>query len=92
MSLLQSRVAAAVTVAVALAILTGCGGGSKRVTVAGKVVVPQKVKLADTDSITVTFTPEAGGTAPGGSATVSPKDDGVGTMVTPALLRISTFS
>lgn len=65
---------AAAGAALALVLLTGCGGGNKPVAVTGKLVVPSKVKLSETDSIQVTFTPEDAGKASGGVGTVSPKD------------------
>src|SRR4051794_18198530 len=52
--------------------LSGCTSSSKTVTVDGKVVLPPKIKVAETDSITVTFAREDDATAPGASATASP--------------------
>lgn len=38
-----------------LLFVTGCGGGPKTVTVAGKLVLPANVKLADNDSVGISF-------------------------------------
>jgi hypothetical protein len=38
--------------------LTGCGGGKSPVTVSGKLVLPNTLKLADTDNVTISFLPE----------------------------------
>ncbi len=68
-------VAAAV---LALGLLAGCGS-AKPVTVTGKLVLPAKLKIQETDQISITFFPEDGdvkNTAGGKSAsgTVNPKD------------------
>jgi hypothetical protein len=88
LSLSASRLVAAVTAALALAVLSGCGGSKKTVTVSGKVVMP-KVKLMDTDSITVTFTPEDNPTAPGGTSSVSPKDLAFSVNVAPGKYKVA---
>lgn len=59
--------------ALALLLLVGCGG-AKSVTVNGKLVMPKDVKLAETDSIVVTFTPEDAAKGKGATATVSPNE------------------
>lgn len=60
--------------AVALVLLSGCGGSSKGVTVSGKLVLPAKVKVVETDSINVTFVPEDAATGKSAAATVNAKD------------------
>lgn len=83
-SLARHRLVAAASLA--LVLVLGCGGG-KTVTVSGKLVLPPKVKLAETDSIAVTFAPEDkdGKSA---SATVSPKDLTFNAQVPPGKYKI----
>jgi len=56
---------------VVVLVLSGCGS-VKPVKVSGKLVLPAGVKLVDTDSVMVYFTPENDPTATGGAATVNP--------------------
>jgi hypothetical protein len=70
-SLARHRVVAAASLA--LVLILGCGG-AKPVSVSGKLVFPAKVKVADTDSISVTFVPEDGGAGKGAVASVNAKD------------------
>lgn len=59
----------------AVVALTGCSGGAKSsVTLSGKVVLPNNVKLADNDNVTITFLPEDKGDLP--AAAVISKDSG----------------
>jgi len=72
--MLRSRARSPVVALCGLALLTlsGCTTSSKTVVVDGKVVLPPKIKLAETDSITITFAREDDPSAPGGAATASP--------------------
>jgi hypothetical protein len=69
--------------------LAGCGSKSSGVEVKGKVVVPKQVKLADTDSIIVTFLPEGDPKASGATATVNPKDMTFSTTVRPGKYKVA---
>src|SRR5262245_15945875 len=69
-------------------LLAGCGSSAKPVTVTGKLVLPKQVKLAETDSVIVTFTPEEA-TKPGGTGTVNPKDLTFTASVPPGKYKVS---
>ena len=75
-ALTRHRLVAATVLA--LGLLAGCGG-AKPVTVTGKLVLPAKLKIQETDQISITFYPDdasakdtAGGKS--SSGTVNPKD------------------
>jgi len=72
----------------ALLTLSGCTS-AKTVTVDGKVVLPPKVKLAETDSITITFAREDDPSAGGGSATASPPGLTFETAIHPGKYKVS---
>jgi len=74
MSILSSARPRLVAASLALLLALGCGGDSKPVRVTGKLVLPDKVKVAETDSINIVFAPEGEAKGTGGSATVNPKD------------------
>jgi hypothetical protein len=86
----RSRARSQVVAACGLALLTlsGCTS-AKTVTVDGKVVLPPKVKVSETDSITVAFTREDDATAPGGTATASPTGLTFEANVPPGKYKIS---
>jgi hypothetical protein len=73
---------------VALLALSGCTS-AKTVTVAGKLVLPPKVKVAETDSVTVTFVRQDDPAAPGASATASPTGLTFEAAVQPGKYKIS---
>jgi len=68
--------------------LSGCTS-AKTVTVTGKVVLPPKVKVAETDSITVTFVREDDPSASGGSAAASPPGLTFETNMRPGKYKVS---
>lgn len=67
-------------------LLAGCGG-VKTVPVTGKLVFPPKTKIADTDSIALTFIAEEGGHNT--SASVSAKDSTFTANVLPGKYKIA---
>ena len=71
MSLSLSRLA--VSAPLALLLLAGCGGPTQ-LPVTGKVVLPDKAKLVETDTVTLVFTPEEGDASYSENANASVKD------------------
>jgi hypothetical protein len=71
-----------------LLFLTGCGS-QKTVKVSGKLVLPSQIKLADNDSVMVTFTPDEDIKAQGGSGTVSPSALTFDAAVPPGKYKVS---
>jgi hypothetical protein len=89
MSRLPSRARLIALGSLFVLLLAGCGKSGKTVTVTGKLVLPQKAKLAESDSVIVTFLPEDNPTAPGGTANVNPKDLTFSLAVPPGKYKVS---
>ena len=70
-ALARPRLVAAASLA--LLLLLGCGS-AKPVTVTGKLILPGKVKVAESDSLSVVFVPEDSAKGKSGTATVNPQD------------------
>lgn len=70
------------------ALLAGCGG-PKPVSVSGKIVMPDKVKVVDTDTITLVFNPEDGTSGASDNATASAKDLTFKASIKPGKYKVS---
>jgi len=64
---------ASIALFLALGLLAGCGKSKPTQPITGKLILPQKMKLTETDAVDLTFQPEDI-QATGGTATVNIKD------------------
>ena len=71
-----------------LILVSGCDSG-KGVTVSGKLILPRNMKLAETDSVSVTFIPEDNAKAGGAVATVNPSTLTFDTAVKPGKYKVA---